>query len=111
MRSDRERLEDILEAARSLRENVAPRLEGLENDEILQLATERLVEIIGEAAASLSDDFRAAHPDVDWRGPAGIRVILAHRYFGIDVDVVREAVVNDVPALAKEVARILGELD
>lgn len=111
MRSDRERLEDILEACRSLRQHVAGRLDDLPRDEILRLATERLVEIIGEAAARISSELQAAHPDVDWRGPAGIRTILAHRYFGIDLDVVRAVVEHDVPKLESQIRAILEELE
>jgi uncharacterized protein with HEPN domain len=83
VRSDRERLEDILEASRMIREHVADRVEALPTDTILRLATERLVEIVGEAASNLSPGLRASHPEVGWRGPRGLRTILAHRYFAI----------------------------
>ena len=62
MRSDRERLEDILEACRTIRKRIAPRLDELEQDEILQLATERAIEIIGEAASRLSEEFEPSIP-------------------------------------------------
>ena len=45
----------------------------------------RRIEIIGEAAKNISDDFRALHPEIDWRGMAGLRDILIHQYFGIDL--------------------------
>jgi uncharacterized protein with HEPN domain len=79
LRSDRERLEDMIEACTSIREHVVPRQAQLESDEILRLAAERLIEIIGEAAANVSDQLRDAHPEVDWRAPVGMRNVLAHR--------------------------------
>ncbi len=110
MRGDRQRLEDILEASRLIRERLSGRSSELAQDPILQAAAERLIEIIGEAAANLSSELREAYPDVLWRGPIGIRNILAHRYFGIDIDVVREVVEHDIPALEQQVREILDEL-
>lgn len=111
MRSDRERLEDIAEAARLVREEVAPRIGDIESDPIVLLAAERLIEIIGEAATNLSQELQARHPDVQWRGPIGIRIILAHRYFGIDIDVIREVIERDIPVLEQQIRSILEELD
>lgn len=111
MRSDRERLQDIAEAARRVREAVAPRADELESDAILLLAAERLIEIIGEAVTSLSPELRALHADVDWRGPMGIRNILAHRYFGIDIDVIRQVIEREIPLLEQQVHAILEEVE
>ncbi|HZR92752.1 MAG TPA: HepT-like ribonuclease domain-containing protein [Gaiellaceae bacterium] len=110
MRSDRERLEDILEACESISGEVAPRRDQLESDVLLRLATERLIEIIGEAAANVSPELRAAHPEVDWSQPVGMRNILVHRYFGIDVALLRRAVEDSAPALEAKVRAILEEL-
>ena len=103
-------MEDILEACQSLGRHVAGRLDELGDDEVLRLAAERLIEIIGEAAAHVSDELRTAHPEVDWRGPPGVRTILAHRYFGIDVDVIRVLIERDIPRLERQVRAVLGEL-
>jgi uncharacterized protein with HEPN domain len=110
VRSDRERLHDIVEASEALERLVAPRLDELSEDEVLALAAERLVEMIGEAAANVSGELRGRYPEVDWRGPANIRVVLAHRYFGIDRDIVRRAIEDDVPRLREQVCAILEEL-
>ncbi len=69
MRSDRARLEDILEACESIRREVAPRGDQLESD------------------------------------------VLAHRYFGIDVALLRRAVEDSAPALEAKVRAILEELE
>jgi uncharacterized protein with HEPN domain len=111
LRSDRDRLEDILEACRSVRRLVSPRLDNLADDEILRLATERLIEIIGEGTARVSAELRTRHPEVDWRGPTDMRTVVAHRYFDIDPDIVRRVVERDVPHLERQIESILEELE
>ena len=54
-------------------------------DHMVQDAVLRNFEIIGEAAKHVPDDFRAGHPEINWRGMAGLRDILIHEYFGIDL--------------------------
>jgi uncharacterized protein with HEPN domain len=51
-------------------------------DETLRRAFVRSLEIIGEAAKKVPDDFRATHPTVEWRAMAGMRDRLIHNYFG-----------------------------
>lgn len=95
---------------RNLGEHVAGRTHAPTSDPVLLAASQRWIEIIGEAAASVSDEFCRAHPDVPWRGAIGMCNILAHGYFHLDVDAVREVVEHDAPALESHVSRILGEL-
>jgi len=57
----------------------------------------RSFEIVGEAAKNLSQDFRNANPDIDWKGMAGFRDVLIHQYFGIDLTNVWDAYLHFVP--------------
>jgi len=57
-------------------------------DKMRKDAVIRNYEIIGEAAKNVSDEFRRAHPEIDWRGLAGLRDILIHQYFGINLETV-----------------------
>ena len=111
MRSDRERLEDILERCRLLDEHVSPRLDELESDPVLAAAAHYRIQIIGEAAANVSPELRAAHPDVRWRGPIGMRQIMVHGYFDSDAEVVREVVVRDIPELERQIQELLEGLE
>ena len=52
----------------------------------------RNLEIIGEAAKHVPDEARALMPDINWRGAAGLRDMLAHDYFGIDDDILWDVV-------------------
>lgn len=94
-----------------LRAHVAGRTHELATDPVLLAATQRWLEIIGEAAANVSAPVREAHPEVAWRDAIGMRNILGHAYFHLDLDVLRDAVETDVPELREHVVRIVEELE
>jgi uncharacterized protein with HEPN domain len=80
-------------------------------DETLKRAFVRSLEIVGEAVKRLPASLRQEYPAVDWRLIAGMRDKLIHGYFGVDFVIVWDAVVNEVPALAAEVEKILARED
>ncbi|MCC6389216.1 MAG: DUF86 domain-containing protein [Bryobacterales bacterium] len=63
--------------------------------------------IIGEAAARVSDDLSARHPEVPWPRIVAFRNILIHAYFGIDWEVVWLAAADRCPVLRRQIAAIL----
>ena len=65
----------------------------------MDAAAQRWVEVLGEAASHVSDELKAAHPEVAWREIAGIRVILAHAYFHIDRDILADVIHDEIPGL------------
>ncbi|MBN2251937.1 MAG: DUF86 domain-containing protein [Candidatus Altiarchaeota archaeon] len=67
----------------------------------------RRLEIIGEAVKNLPADFKEDHPGIQWRRIAGLRDVVVHKYFGIDLEVTWEIVKNDLPALKKNIRKIL----
>ena len=78
-----------------------------QSDETLKRAFVRSLEIIGEAAKNLPEEFRLGNPSVDWRGMAGMRDRLIHSYFGVDYDLVWDVVANHVPELQRSVTALL----
>ena len=65
------------------------------------------LQIVGEAARSLSEQFRQAHPDPVWSKAAGMRHILVHHYFEIDAHQIWNVVERDLSPLRERVASIL----
>lgn len=63
---------------------------------------------IGEAAKNLPPEYLALHPEVDWRGLKGMRDILAHKYFGLDISIIWATVSVELPGL---VVRLEAALD
>ena len=68
--------------------------EGFLQNETLRWAFVRSLEIIGEAAKKLPDEFRIQYPKVEWRAMAGMRDRLIHGYFGVDHDLVWEVILD-----------------
>lgn len=107
MRDDRERLQDVLEAIERIEKYSAKGRKAFESDELVQNWIVRHLQIIGEATRSLSLDLREKHPDISWSKIIGMRNILVHDYFGIDVDVVWSAVERDLPELKRKITALL----
>ena len=76
-------------------------------DETLQRAFVRSLEVIGEATKNISAELRQKYSHIDWRAIAGMRDRLIHHYFGVDYDIVWDAVTNRIPSLQQEIQRII----
>ena len=83
--------------------------QDLGEDRMLELAFVRLIEIVGEAAARVDDEGRAAHPAVPWRQVVGMRNRLIHGYDTVDLDVLWDTIGVDLPPLIAALEGILGE--
>jgi uncharacterized protein with HEPN domain len=91
---------DMLDAARTVHGFVAGvTYHQYLQDRKLQLAVERSLEIVGEAARHVSEDYRQAHPEIPWRGIIGLRYVLAHKYGEIRHDQIWLVVTIRIPAL------------
>ena len=78
--------------------------EGMSFDDFVrdrrtQLSVLKSVEIVGEAAAQVSEDARQANPDIPWREIVGMRNRLVHVYLDIDLPLVWDTVRHDLPEL------------
>lgn len=81
----------------------------LDSDEMLQLALTRAVEVVGEAAARVSEIARSRHADIPWRDIMGMRNRLIHGYDAVDLNLLWDTVTTDLPPLIEALERILQE--
>ena len=102
-------LEDILDAAgRAMVYTDGYSLHRLQDDPKTLDAVVRNLEIIGEAAKSIPPDFRERHPQIEWRKLAGLRDVLIHNYFGIDIEIIWDVVANKLSELKDAIGAIIA---
>ncbi len=110
-RDDRERIIDILtaidKALKYTKQTHTPFLE----DELVQVWVIHHIQIIGEAAAKISDSFQENHPEIPWRAIIAMRNILVHQYFRINHQEIIHTLVNDLPKLSQQLSAIVSEMD
>lgn len=107
MKDDRIFLNHILSAIAAIEDF----MKGVSQDDFMankekQSAVERQLEIIGEAAKSLSDGLKDAHAEMPWQDITGMRNNLIHEYFGVDAKITWDTVKNDIMFLKKRHSRI-----
>ena len=84
--------------------------EQFAEDDKTVFAVVRAIEIIGEAVKHIPQDFRGQFTDIPWRDMAGMRDVLIHEYFGIDLETVWKTVKEDIPELKPLLRQVLGKL-
>ncbi|MBL7070711.1 MAG: DUF86 domain-containing protein [Candidatus Omnitrophica bacterium] len=108
MRDHRLYIDDILEALRRIEEYTDRlSLEKLKTNNLVIDGVVRNLEIIGEAAKNIPTSIKEKYSEIEWKKIAGLRNILAHEYFGIDVDILWDIIENKLPIFKKHVSRIL----
>ncbi len=111
MRDPKERLRDILQAIEAIERYRSRERSEFDQNEMLQVWFLRHLEIIGEAARNLPDEVRAMAPDIPWHKIIGMRNILVHGYFMIELDIVWDTVQQDIPSLKPAVEELLVKLE
>jgi uncharacterized protein with HEPN domain len=102
---------DMLDAARSVIRFVGSKtFEEYLSDQFTQAAVERKIEIIGEAARNVTDDFRESHPEIPWSPIIAQRNVLAHGYFGINQESIWKVITHDIPALIEALDPLIPPL-
>jgi len=107
LRRDLERLRDVLEAIDRIQQQTSSGRASFDGQPLVQVWVVHHLEIVGEACRGLSAELRGRHPEVPWAAIVGMRNILVHDYFGLNLDEVWAAVERDVPNLRRQVLAIL----
>jgi uncharacterized protein with HEPN domain len=107
MRDDVERLRDVEKAIHQILSKTADGPEIFFADEMLQVWVLHHLQIVGEACRWLTEGFRQRNPEKAWTEAAGMRHILVHHYFEIDVAQIWKVVEHDLPELLSIVERVL----
>lgn len=84
--------------------------ETFERDEVLQAATIRFLEVIGESARHLPEEVTTCMPHVPWADIIGMRNLLIHGYFEVDLAIVWKTATQAAPALEPDVKSALLSL-
>ena len=103
MRSDRERLADILEAIDKIDLYFSRGKQAFESDEMFQVWVVRHLQIIGEAANRVSPETVMRFPEIPWGKMIGMRHVLVHGYFEIDLEIVWSVIEKDLPSLKTQI--------
>jgi uncharacterized protein with HEPN domain len=100
---DRWRIGHMIEAAEQALSFAQGRCRAdLDHDAMLSMALTRAVEIVGEAAAQVSEEGRQALPDVPWPAIIGMRNRLVHAYFAINATILWDTVQRALPPLIEQ---------
>lgn len=81
----------------------------LDKNRMLVLSLVKSIEIIGEAASKISEEFKSKYPDIPWRDIVGMRNRLIHVYFDIDYDIVWKTVNDELPLLIQELSKVFSK--
>ena len=77
-------------------------------DELVIDGVARNLEIIGEAARQLPEEYKRAYTQITWTQIAGLRNRIVHDYFGLDLEIIWQIVEHDLPELEKQVSALMS---
>ncbi len=105
MRSDLERLFDVLEAIKKIEQHYTQKI--IETDELAQYGLLHLLQIIGEATNQLSKELKEKYPQVSWREIIGLRNFVVHQYFQVDWEIISNIIQKELPVLKLQIQSII----
>ncbi len=83
--------------------------EDLDDDRILQLGLAKALELVGESASHISDELRAQQTEIPWNKVIGMRHILVHNYWRVELDEVWNTAQHDMPTLIAQLQELIDQ--
>lgn len=110
MKDDRVYLSHIVECIENIEVYTSDGEDAFFSLKVIQDAVIRNLEIIGEATKRISKEIKILDQNLPWREMAGLRDVLIHDYFGVDLAIVWNVVANELPDVKKKVVNVLNNL-
>ncbi len=109
---DKQRLLHMLESIKEI-ENYTTDVnyEAFMENSMLRFASIKQIEIIGEAANYITAETKMNFTEIQWRQIVGLRHILVHEYFGIDVNLIWQIIADDLPKLKEGILSAISTFD
>ncbi len=105
------RIKHMLDAINNVPTYMKGRSEqDLIDNSMLFYAVVKNIEIIGEAAYKLTNEFKESHPDTPWRDIVSMRHILVHGYYQVTTDEIFNVYEQDLPILLKQLSSYFDEM-
>ena len=102
----KQKLQDILKEINNI-ETYLNKRKLYECHEVEVYGIVHCLQIIGEASRTLPDDFREKHKNVNWQNIIGMRHIIVHEYFRIDLAIVEKVLDDHLPVLKRQIEEII----
>jgi len=101
-------IEDIVDSIEKIKKYIHDMsLEDFKKNDLVQDAVLRNLEIIGEASNNLAEEIKRKHKEVPWKRMIGLRNIISHKYFGIDLEIIWKIITVNLPGTKGLVNSIL----
>ena len=104
-------LQHMLDAVERIRRYLdGVELEDFDADEVLQDAVIRQLEILGEAASRVDQEYRSSNPQIPWSKAISTRNRLIHGYLSVDMEIVYRTATHHVPRLRPSLEQAVDDL-
>lgn len=108
---DKSRIQDMLDNAYKISQFAHGQTRNtLDTDDMFAYAVVHALEIIGEAARNVTDEFQAQTSEIEWKPIMSMRHRIAHDYLNVDYDIVWNVTQNKIPELISQLESILSRL-
>ena len=105
-------LNDIIQAMRKIEKySQGLNYDSFVNNDMVIDAMLRNIEVIGEAAAQIPDTIKQQYSHIPWKKIIGLRNIVIHEYFGVDLDNIWKIVTENIPEAKQRLVEMFDELD